>query len=314
MDDEIIVMPLMDCEPAKTAVSDHANQQSSSGPEIWAESEQSIRSYVDIVTDHGLIPTLFIHPKTAEQHQKLFLELDDQGACLGLHLHPYKMSDEYKHDVGAYPEAEQREIISKATERWESAIGRHPAYFRPGMLSANDSTFGILDDLGFKGGSVSKPGKVWRSYAVAWTSAEPYPHRAHRGFRLLAGESDFIEVPHLGDINCPEHSNEHEVDQRYQSVSFSPHESSDVNQRSKSPCDLEEVTRNLIERFVNDDPRLPVLILSTHNNIDFTDSSNIGSKDFSKVVNTINRCADEMGFSARAETIDSVINEFYTHE
>ena len=98
----VYILLTMDCESAKLDVSPYASSMSSSGPADYAKSERSIRGYVETAGASGYPVTLFAHPEVAIAQRELLLELQDEGACLGLHLHPYKLSDgRYEHDLGA---------------------------------------------------------------------------------------------------------------------------------------------------------------------------------------------------------------------
>ena len=81
----------------------YAAQMSGSGPIDYRESERSIRGYVETAAAHGFPTTLFAHPEVALGNMELLLALEEQGACLGLHLHPYKLKGQkYRCDLGAY--------------------------------------------------------------------------------------------------------------------------------------------------------------------------------------------------------------------
>src|SRR5690606_19128288 len=113
-------------------------------------------------------------------------ELEGQGACLGLHLHPWKFGDgTYRAHFGGLTEAQQRAALSEAIALWQRAIGRRPRYFRPGTFSANDASYRVLVDLGFRGGSIAAPGRVYPDLSSIWTGAEKDPHRPHATFRQL---------------------------------------------------------------------------------------------------------------------------------
>ena len=118
---------------------------------------------------------------------------------VGLHCHIGSQIFE----LGAYPAAEQRAIVAEAMGIWEGALGQPPIYFRPGCNSANDETFGVLLDLGFRGGSIAAPHQAWAKNHCVWTAADPYPHRANLSFRQFAGDSEFVDVPMSVDFQRP---------------------------------------------------------------------------------------------------------------
>ena len=152
----------------------------------------------------GYPVTLFAHPEVAVAQPGLLLELQEAGACLGMHLHPYKFDDaRYPRDLGYFTAEQQTDLISSASKVWSDALGQHPRYFRGGVFSANDATFGVLAELGFHGGSVSCPGRVLPEAMAIWAGAELYPHRANLSFRQIEGDSDFVEVPISVDTSRP---------------------------------------------------------------------------------------------------------------
>ena len=199
MSSDINVILTMDCEPALFECSPLAIELSGTGPATYQFGESSIRGYVETADREGYPVTLFAHPEVAVAQTALLLELQDAGACLGMHLHPYKFDTvRYPKDLGAFTAEQQTELISAASEVWSDALGQHPRFFRGGVFSANDATFGVLVELGFEGGSLSCPGRVLPEAMAIWAGAELYPHRANLSFRHIEGDSDFIEIPHIG--------------------------------------------------------------------------------------------------------------------
>ena len=200
----INVVVTMDCEPT-TATADPAG----SGPADFAFGERAVRGYAKIAAEHGFPVTYFIHPETAVGQPHVFQELASDGACLGLHMHPWKFSKwryggkRYMAHFGGLSADDQRTLLAESIALFHSAFGRHPLYFRPGTYSANDNTYAVLADLGFRGGSISSPARVFPSVNVNWAGAEPDPHRAHRYFRQLKGDLDFAEMPNTGDMSEP---------------------------------------------------------------------------------------------------------------
>ena len=86
-------------------------------------------------------------------------------------------------------------MLSRAIEMWREAFNLPPQYFRQGTLSANDSLFRVLADLGFRGGSISLPGRVFPDKHAVWVGAPLDPHRGHPDFRLLEGPLEFANMP-----------------------------------------------------------------------------------------------------------------------
>ena len=82
---DIKVVLTMDCEP--TLATSHPR---ATGPVDWRAGEDAVLGYVSIAAQYGLPVTLFVHPEAAVAQSALFQELEARGACLGLHMHPWK--------------------------------------------------------------------------------------------------------------------------------------------------------------------------------------------------------------------------------
>jgi hypothetical protein len=182
------------------------------GPPDWDFAERSVRSYCELLKGHGFKVTLFIVPDTAEKQAGLFRELaDSTGAELGMHMHPQCWRDHYlnpdDHEyLGGYSGIDQYRILEEGMSQWEYAIGHQPKAFRGGNFSANDETFGVLVDLGFKHGSVSQPGRTVTKFRASRPDAVWDVHRPHRSFRCAEGNLDFVEeIPLTSDRSRSDH-------------------------------------------------------------------------------------------------------------
>lgn len=305
---DVAIVPTLDAEPPGAAISAHARSKSATGPTDYAASERSIRGFVGACTDAGYPPTLFVHPQVAAENPDLFLDLEADGAGLGLHVHPYKLADRFREDLGAYPAAGQREILEIAIERWTDALGRHPRYVRPGVFSASDVTLPILDDLGFRGGSVSSPGRVKPDAAAIWAGAPADPHRGHAGFRALPGDLDFVDVPVTVDRTRPV-AGGHLGQGGYESLYTSDVEAEALDPDA-APYDLAAVTRNALDRIAQEEPPFPAIVTNTHNNMDYADPDHRARRNLEGVFRTVrDRCAGT-DLSPRGETLGSFVERF----
>lgn len=291
----VFVVTSMDCEPARIDVSDHGWRMSGSGPADYQESARSIRGYAAIAGEVGFPLSLFVHPQVAAGHPELLLELESTGACLGLHLHPYKFTSvPYQHDLGYYSATDQRRMIDDAANAWRASLGRRPRYFRGGVFSANDCTFGVLEDLGFKGGSVSIPGRVLPGAYAVWAGAEPYPHRAHRNFRQVRGDSDFIEVPIAVATSRPTVKG----DRGEQGFEW-PYVPS-------KQYDHPAVIRSILARFRADGNPYPTIVLNTHNDMPYGDPEWYATKNLRTILNNIVSTCEDLGQEPVGATIEAV--------
>jgi len=280
---DAFVLFTMDCEPAKIDVTPYGSQMSQSGPSDYVESERSIRGYVAAAEAHGFPTTLFVHPEVATSQREFLLELQEEGTCLGLHLHPYKLEGgRYKYDLGAYSASEQREMLQEATDVWEKALGQKPRYFRGGFFSANDNTFRVLQELGFRGGSLSIPGRVLPEHCSVWAGAEPYPHRAHLSFRQLEGSSEFVEIPVSVDF------------QRPVQVGAAKEQGYEWPYIPARAYDHKGVIRDILERFRSDSPHYGTIVMDTHNDQDYSNPEHPSSLNLELIFNSIMSLCAEM--------------------
>ena len=251
----------------------------------------------------GYPVTLFAHPEVAVAQTSLLLELQEAGACLGMHLHPYKFDpDRYPRDLGYFGAEQQVETISAASTVWSDALGQHPRFFRGGVYSANDATFGVLLELGFEGGSVSVPGRVLPRAMAIWAGAELYPHRANLAFRHIKGDSDFIEVPMSSDTSRPMSSGElgeHGLEWPYiPSIQY----------------DHPAIVRNVIARGIQDDAIFPTYVTNTHQDQDYAADEHPASVNLQTIFRTLRETASEFGVGLAGRTIAEMCDLVRNHE
>ena len=282
MTNDVSVILTMDCEPALFELSSLAIQLSGSGPATYEQGERSIRGYVEAADKAGYPVTLFAHPEVARAQTALLLELQSAGACLGMHLHPYKFDDQrYPRDLGGFDGDQQREMLSDAAKVWSEALGQHPSFFRGGVFSANDQTFGVLADLGFDGGSLSCPGRVLPQAMAVWAGAELYPHRANLSFRQISGDSDFIEVPISVDTSRPmARGDRHEAGFEWPYI-------------PSRNYDHRAVARGILKQSAEDDTMFPTYMTNTHQDQDYADPLHPASINLQSVFETLRETADE---------------------
>ncbi len=292
MSDTVNVILTMDCEPALFECSPLAIRLSGSGPATHEEGERSIRGYVEAAARQGYPVTLFAHPEVAAAQPGLLLELQAAGACLGMHLHPYKFDDtRFPRDLGSFTANEQAELISAASKVWSDALGQHPRFFRGGVFSANDATFGVLLELGFEGGSVSCPGRVLPEAMAIWAGAELYPHRANLSFRQIEGDSDFVEVPISVDTSRPMERG----DRREPGLEW-PYVPSRI-------YDHRAVARNVIARSIEEGAAYPTYVTNTHQDQDYADPEHPSSVKLQAIFSALRESASEHGVKLLGTTI-----------
>lgn len=307
MSTDLFVVPTMDCEPPNSEVSEHAREWSPTGPESYEQSAKAIRGHMDVCEEYGLTPTYFFHPEVVKHNADTVRDLRDEGACLGMHLHPYKLDEKWYYSLGHYGTEDQRQIIEEAIDVWQEGIDEPPNYFRAGGISINDYTFRLLEDIGFRGGSTSLPGYVNPPRCINWAGAELHPHRAHLNYRQGKGDGEFVEVPYIPDLTQPRHGRTHPQHYGYERLEIKP-------DGTTTEEELDEISRNILERIVDDAPDYPTIMTNAHNNFDYSDPDDEQAENMHAMFQSILDHIDDMGLSYRTGTVETVIDEFLAGE
>ncbi len=184
----------MECQPAATRAAPE-------GPKNWEQSARSIDGFCTRLLRAGMVPTLFVTPRCAEEHAPSLEELASAGVELGLAIQPQSLDGGFGRHLGQYNRGQQRVIVEASLRRFQDALGTRPQSLRPALYSASDATFGMAYELGFRQGSVSCPGRQVPKHAAVWTGAVPDPHYVDPDSRLRAGNLPFLEVPLTADAS-----------------------------------------------------------------------------------------------------------------
>jgi hypothetical protein len=186
---ELFVIWTMDCEPVSTRKSDEA-------PRSWNLSARSIDAFCSRLLVANYLPTLFIMPECAEEHEPMFEEIHARGGELALMVDPPQMrSANYSKHLASYSPEEQRGILESNLAHFEQALGLQPRSLRTGGHSASDQTYRIAYELGFRQGTLSNPGQDRPRYGSSWVDAPVDAHLVDGDNRLAVGRLPFLEVP-----------------------------------------------------------------------------------------------------------------------
>lgn len=286
----INILVTMDVEPP---LPEGTRPEGASGPKSWDDSARYIKGYTAIAARHDLPVTFFLHPEVTHAHAELFHQLEAEGACLGLHLHPWKFSDgHYQAHFGGLDATQQCAILSEAVAMWQAGLGKRPEYFRPGTFSANDATFGVLEALGFRGGSCSIPGRVYPDLNAVWAGCPPDPHRANGVFRQLPGNLDFVNIPLSVDLSRIETRGARQ---------FCWDLRPDWHQ-----ADYRQIAQNIVAQTLARAPTVPVIQMVTHNDNDYTDPEDRVCRNFGSALDEIMRACTDHGARPQGATFADV--------
>ncbi len=299
---EVSIVLTMDCEPT-TATSD----RSASGPKDLPSGERAVLGYFDIAGSYGFPVTYFIHPETALAQAAVFNDLSKRGACLGLHMHPWKYSvwryqqRRFFAHYGGLSENDQRALLSETASLWHEAIGHRPEYFRPGTFSANDAIFRVLAELGFRGGSCSAPGRVVPEMQAIWTAAEPDPHRAHAQFRQARGDLEFANVPLSADFSALLTGRAG----RRMHADLRP----DVDWPGDYGVSYETIATNIVTQVKQRAPAVPAIVIITHNHYEYRDNSDPVTQRLRVSLDALCAACSAAGIRPVGATLSKVVDD-----
>lgn len=299
---EINVVITMDCEPITSGT--HA---SATGPNTAELGQRATTGYARIAGSLGFPITFFIHPEMALAQADIFLKLENEGACLGLHMHPWKYSmsrhagKKYLEHYGGLTESEQRELLSEASALWREAMGYRPVYFRPGTFSGNDSVFKVLAELGFRGGSCSLPGRMMPEFRAVWVGTVPDPHRGHEKFRHLHGALDFAEMPLSTDFSIALNGKI--------GGKLHPDLRPDIDWADLYDLSYTTIAQNIVDQVIERAPEVPVINLVSHNHFDFSDPAHPATQRIALALEAINAGCKARGVQAVGATIKDITDK-----
>ncbi|MCD4825239.1 MAG: hypothetical protein K8S55_11600 [Phycisphaerae bacterium] len=298
MSNDVLVLFTMDVELISAG-------ENASGPQTNEEGAVRVREYMEVLGDYGYKPTFFIHPELGETQAEMFLELKAQGACLGLHIHAAKFAPtRHKVELGALSFEQQKEVLTLGLEMFERYFGFRADIFRPGCFSSNDYTYKALNELGFKGGSICIPGRVWMDRYCVWAGADIHPHYANENIRQGPGDSPFVEIPLSVDISrLVRHplGFDHYFDLRPGDV---------YSNANVIPRDHEQVLANIVRQLDNDKPVLKTIVIDVHNDRNFKDLSTTPAQQLKTVLDNLKPELAKYGMVPVSATYGQAIDAF----
>ncbi|MBI4028458.1 MAG: polysaccharide deacetylase family protein [Verrucomicrobia bacterium] len=267
----------IDCESTQHALRDPAL------------GERAIRGLGDVFARTATKGTFLVIPGDIAVHAAIYKELEAQGHEIGLHLHPAEMGmDEF---LGVLSADAQRTVISEAMDRFAQAMGRKPLGFCPGYGSANDFTFGVLEELGFTHGLVSIPTRNLPQCACVWGNSSLDPRYPHRYNRVLSGDVDFVDLPPTVDPESRMWGGGHPQDLRVELVDAKNH----WYTMDKS------VRRQIMQKTP-----LRQWHAITHNVFDFSDPRNFRRETYIGIVNGARQIAEREGLAFQPATLAEI--------
>ncbi len=303
---DVLILFTMDVEPPARA------DGRTSGPATAEQGSRRVREYADALAEFGYVPTYFVHPELGESQADLLLELQRRGAGLGLHLHTAKCALSPRPcELGGLTRSEQITVLAAGRDLFDRYFGFRPRIFRPGCFSASDCTYGVLHELGFVGGSISIPGRVWPERCCVWAGAEPHPHFANDRFRQLPGELPFVDIPlsvdRIAGLRTHALGFQHYADLRPGGV---------YSEDEDSGRDHAVLLRHMAQQLAEEQPGLKTIVIDVHNDRDFIDLQTTSGRQLQILLTGLEPILAEFGLRAVSATIEQAIDMFrqVTHE
>jgi len=272
----------IDCEATQHSVRD---------PELGF---RGASGFADILDDHELMGTFFVIPGDAASSPELYRSLPGRGHETGLHLHAGE--EGFAEFMGVLGPDEQREAISVAKDRWAQVMGFEPQCFCMGYASANDYTYGVLEELGFQYGQVGLPGRRLVATASVWEGAPLHIHYANRFNRILHGDMDFVDVPHTIDPESYMWGGKHPQDLRVELVDAKNHW---------------YTVHKAVARQI-DDGAVPVKVIRgvTHNTFDYSDPADFRRLTLLGMIEATANILEDAGCDLVPATLGMIVDDF----
>lgn len=251
--------------------------------------ERAIRGLGEMLAETQTAGTFQVIPGDIEVHAPIYRELEQAGHEIGLHYHPW--SRERSEFLGFESPETQREVLREAIDRFAQAMGKRPFAFCPGYGSANDHTYGILEELGFTHGLVSIPTRDLPQCACVWGSSPLDPHYPHRHNKSLTGDVDFVDLPPTIDPQSRMWGGAHPQDLRVELVDAKNHFYT-----------LDKAVRRQLSA---DTPLLQIHAI-THNIFEFGDPKNFRRETYYGIVGAAKRIAEREHLAFRGATLADI--------
>ncbi|MSR64942.1 MAG: hypothetical protein EXS18_04080 [Verrucomicrobiae bacterium] len=257
--------------------------------------ERAIRGLGEVFAETKTRGTFFVIPGDIEAHAAIYKELERHGHEIGLHVHAADQG--YGEFLGDQSADTQRKIIRESVDRFAQAMGRKPTSFCPGYCSANDFTFGVLEELGFRHGTVSMPTRDLPQCACVWGSSSLDPRYPHRYNRVLNGDVNFVDLPPTVDPGSRMWGGGHPQDLRVELVDAKNH----WYTMDKS-----------VRRQISQNTPLRQLHAVTHNVFEYSDPKNFRRETYVGIVNGARQIAEREKLGFQAMTLSEVAAAFRT--
>jgi peptidoglycan/xylan/chitin deacetylase (PgdA/CDA1 family) len=271
----------IDCEATQPAVND---------PELG---RAAVTGLAELLDGLNFRATFLVIPTDIEANSQLYRDVKKLGHEVGLHLHPAAQG--YQEFLGVYDVAMQKKIISEAADRFAKVMGYTPTAFCPGYGSANDFTYGVLEELGFTHGLCSIPGRILPECASLWAGAPLFIHYANICNRMLSGTMNFVEIPATIDWESMMWGGKHPQDLRVELVDAKNH--------------FYTIQKSL-NRQINEKIPLKIIHAATHNTFDYSNKADFRRQTLEGIIKHSRSIAQKAGMEIVGTTMEDIAAKY----
>ncbi len=261
--------------------------------QTWEIAETSVRGITDLFENEGLIRGLGLcsEPEVAARQPELFNETARRGAWQAVHFQvrgyrPPGAAEDYdwERPLSFYDYEEQLEVLTIAKDHWEQALGMPAETYTACCTMANDWTFPILDEIGYRQSYISAPGRYNSDPRVGhfWWGAYSFSHHASSKYRLVPGALELYEIPRTRTLQPV--AIRHEV---WGTSDYRPENECAYDQTM-------EIARPWVEDMIRRDHPVLYLFSGTHNTWDIGDAENPRRKALETIIQVSRDLADEL--------------------
>jgi peptidoglycan/xylan/chitin deacetylase (PgdA/CDA1 family) len=279
--DEFYIAFQIDCEATQHAVND-----ASLG---WRSSE----AFADILESNGLLGTFFVIPTDIEACSSLYLDLNKRGHEVGLHVHPADMG--YEEFLGVYGYDKQKEILGLASDKFAQVMGYRPDSICVGYAAANDYTFPVMSELGFKHGMLSIPTRILPQCTSVWAGAPLDIHYVNAYNRILPGKLDLVNVPLTIDPDSRMWGGAHPQDLRIELVDAKNHW---------------YTIKKEVDRKIKINSPVKYILALTHNTFDYGKEFDFRRETLIKLIDHAKNIINSLGYQMVGATMKQVAEDF----
>lgn len=266
------------------------------GPSTWSAANKAAEGFADAVVSAGMKATMFVASDVCKRAVDALRACDKSGVEIGLLTDP--RLEGFKGSLASYGIEHQKELISMGASTFTDALGREPKTFRPGEFSANNDTYIVLCELGFRQGSFSLPERHVVPECSNWRGAYPFAHHVDPLEVLQPGTLELYNVPVTSDFDKTTLNGQQDF-----TPLFLGSEQRDIDSAAAF------LVSKHLKRMKSDNVHVKTLTCMSTNSANYADQTSHAAKMLAHIIDTIRRLADEQELALVPATLADIHEE-----